>query len=61
VESIFIFAWAIAVREAGWRGYWVIAAFIGILLAALFYLWRTGALDWVASQKRKTAHMGEDS
>jgi NADH-quinone oxidoreductase subunit A len=60
VESIFIFAWAIAVREAGWRGYWVIAGFIGILLAALFYLWRTGALDWVASQKRKTALMGED-
>jgi len=45
LESIFIFAWAVAVREAGWGGYLVIAIFIGILLAALFYLWRTGALD----------------
>ena len=53
LESIFIFAWAVAVREAGWSGYWVVAVFIGILLAALFYLWRTGALDWVTSQKKK--------
>ncbi|MHB8908811.1 MAG: NADH-quinone oxidoreductase subunit A [Syntrophales bacterium] len=55
LESIFIFAWAVAVREAGWSGYWVIAAFIGVLLAALFYLWRTGALDWVTSQREKNS------
>ena len=55
LESVFIFAWAVAVREAGWSGYLVIAAFIGILLAALFYLWRTGALDWVTSQKKKNS------
>lgn len=44
MESIFIFAWAVTVREAGWAGYVVIVTFIGTLLAALFYLWRTGAL-----------------
>jgi NADH-quinone oxidoreductase subunit A len=46
LESIFIFAWAVAVKEAGWGGYLAIAIFIGILMAALFYLWRMGALDW---------------
>ena len=46
VESIFIFAWAIAFRELGWAGYISIVVFIGILLAALVYLWRLGALDW---------------
>ena len=57
MESVFIFAWAVAVREAGWSGYWIIAAFIGILLAALFYLLRTGALDWSnLPQQRKTAN-----
>jgi len=61
LESIFIFAWAVAVREAGWRGYWFMAAFIGILMVALFFLWRTGALDLVTSKKRKTAHKGENS
>jgi NADH-quinone oxidoreductase subunit A len=46
VESIFIFAWAIAWRELGWAGYIEVLVFIAILLAALVYLWRLGALDW---------------
>ena len=46
VESIYIFAWAIAWRELGWAGYVEVLVFIGILLAALVYLWRLGALDW---------------
>jgi NADH-quinone oxidoreductase subunit A len=55
LESIFIFAWAVAVKEAGWGGYLAIVIFIGILMAALFYLWRMGALDWgTLRQKRRT-------
>lgn len=46
LESIFIFAWAVAVREAGWAGYAEILVFIGILAASLVYLWRVGALEW---------------
>jgi NADH-quinone oxidoreductase subunit A len=46
VESIFIFAWAIAFREVGWAGYVGISIFISVLLAALVYLWRVGALEW---------------
>jgi NADH-quinone oxidoreductase subunit A len=46
LEAVFIFAWAIAARELGWVGYWEILGFIVILLAALVYLWRLGALDW---------------
>jgi NADH-quinone oxidoreductase subunit A len=46
LEAVFIFAWAIAVREAGWTGYFEVLVFIGVLLATLVYLWRVGALDW---------------
>ena len=46
LEAIFIFAWAVAVRETGWTGYIEVSIFIGVLLAALAYLWRVGALDW---------------
>ena len=46
LEAVFIFAWAIAFREVGWAGYLEILIFIGILIAALIYLWRQGALDW---------------
>lgn len=55
LESIFIFAWAVTVKEAGWGGYLAIVIFIGILMAALFYLWRMGALDWgTLKQERRT-------
>lgn len=46
VEAVFIFAWAIALLELGWAGYVEAIIFIGILVAALVYLWRTGALEW---------------
>jgi NADH-quinone oxidoreductase subunit A len=46
LESIFIFAWAVAVRETGWAGYAEVCIFIFVLLAALGYLWRVGALEW---------------
>jgi NADH-quinone oxidoreductase subunit A len=51
LETIFIFAWAIAARELGWVGYQEILVFIAILLAALAYLWRLGALDWNPSRR----------
>lgn len=46
LESVFIFAWAVAGKETGWAGYWEVLIFIGILVATLIYLWRLGALDW---------------
>ena len=54
LEVVFLFAWAVAVREAGWPGFIEISIFIFILVAALFYLWRIGALDWrTQTQKRE--------
>jgi NADH-quinone oxidoreductase subunit A len=46
LEAVFILAWALAVRPLGWAGYIEILIFIGVLVAALVYLWRLGALDW---------------
>jgi NADH-quinone oxidoreductase subunit A len=45
LEALFIFAWAVALRELGWTGYLEILIFIGVLVAALVYLWRIGALE----------------
>ena len=58
LEAIFIFAWAVAVRELGWYGYFEILLFIGVLIAALVYLWRQGALDW-SSWSRKMRKGGQ--
>jgi len=54
LEVVFLFAWAVSVRESGWAGFIEITVFIFILIAALFYLWRIGALDWrTLTQKRE--------
>ncbi len=46
LEAVFVYAWAVSIREAGWAGYAEMLIFIGILAAALVYLWRIGALEW---------------
>jgi NADH-quinone oxidoreductase subunit A len=46
LEAVFIFGWAVAARELSWPGYWAITLFIVLLLIALAYLWRIGALAW---------------
>ncbi len=53
LEVVFLFAWAVSVRETGWVGFVEIAIFIFILLAALFYIWRVGALDWRTVVQRR--------
>jgi NADH-quinone oxidoreductase subunit A len=55
VETVYIFAWAISFRQSGWAGFIEIGIFIIVLLAALFYLWMLGALDWapLSGKRRK--------
>ncbi len=55
VESVFIFAWAVSVRELGWSGFIEMVVFVAVLLAALFYLWRLGALDWGETGRSKNS------
>ncbi|MDM3595122.1 NADH-quinone oxidoreductase subunit A, partial [Proteus mirabilis] len=56
VEALFLYAWAVSVREVGWLGFIESAVFIAILLAGLFYLVRIGALNWTPlSSRRETA------
>ena len=56
LESVFLYAWAVAVRETGWPGFIEAAIFVTVLLAALAYLWRIGALDWSARYQRPPIH-----
>jgi len=52
LEVVFLFAWAVAVKETGWLGFTEALIFILILFAALIYLWRLGALDWRTSRQK---------
>ncbi len=46
LETVFLFAWAVAFRDLGWAGYVAALVFIAVLVVALAYLWKLGALDW---------------
>lgn len=46
VEAVFVFGWAIAGRALGWDAFVELVVFVGVLLAALAYLWRSGGLDF---------------
>lgn len=52
LEAVFLFIWAVAGRDLGWSGYLEMLIFVLVLLAALAYLWRTGALDWYPATAR---------
>jgi len=47
VEAVFLFPWAVRVRELGTFGLVEAATFVLILALGLLYAWRKGVLRWV--------------
>lgn len=56
LEAVFLYAWAVVVKETGWLGFIEVVIFVTVLLAALAYLWRIGALDWNAQFQQPPIH-----
>ncbi len=46
VETVFLYPWAVRMRELGVEGLLCIALFFRILVLGLVYAWRKGALEW---------------
>lgn len=53
VEALFLYAWAVSVRESGWMGFIEATIFIVVLLVGLIYLARIGALDWAPEGRKR--------
>ena len=53
IEALFLYVWAVSVRETGWAGFIEITVFIGVLLVGLVYLGKVGALDWSPEARRR--------
>jgi NADH-quinone oxidoreductase subunit A len=51
LETVFLVAWAISLREAGWSGLGVIIVFLAFLLSVIIYVWRIGAFDYAVRGK----------
>ena len=46
IEVVFLFPWALILRELGWYGFGQMLVFIAVIAAGLLYIWRRGVLDW---------------
>jgi NADH-quinone oxidoreductase subunit A len=46
IESVFVYPWAVHFRALGWAGMAEMLGFLGVILVALVYVWRKGALEW---------------
>jgi NADH-quinone oxidoreductase subunit A len=55
LEAVFLFAWAVSIREAGWPGYGAALVFVAVLVVGLAYEWREGALDWTPGSRAHDA------
>src|SRR5881394_3055654 len=52
IEVAFLYPWAMALRDLGWAGFVQVLLFMALLSAGYIYVWRKGALDWSATEKR---------
>ena len=46
VEAVFLYPWAVILRQLKMFGFWEMLVYIGILLAGLWYIWKKGVIDW---------------
>ncbi|MGL4959344.1 MAG: NADH-quinone oxidoreductase subunit A, partial [Plesiomonas sp.] len=60
VEALFLFAWAVSVRESGWLGLIEASVFIVVLLMGLVYLVRIGALDWTPERSKRAINANKN-
>lgn len=55
LEALYLYAYAVSVREVSWIGFAAAAVFIGILIIGLIYELSLGAMDWSPADKRRKA------
>ena len=46
VEAVFLYPWAIILKDLKMFGFWEMTVYIGIVLVGFFYVWKKGVLDW---------------
>ena len=46
VEAVFLYPWAIILRDLKMFGFWEMLVYIAVILVGFFYIWKKGVLDW---------------
>lgn len=47
VEVVFLFPWAVVMKDLGWLAFLEGAVFVAVLGLGLAYIWRKGDIDWI--------------
>ncbi|WP_230656042.1 NADH-quinone oxidoreductase subunit A [Psychrobacter sp. I-STPA10] len=53
LEALYLYAYAVSVREVGWAGFITVTTFVVDLLVGLVYALSIGALNWAPADKRR--------
>jgi NADH-quinone oxidoreductase subunit A len=53
VEAVFLYPWAVILKDLKMFGFWEMLVYIGIVLVGFFYVWKKGVLDWGAPASRR--------
>lgn len=53
VEAVFLYPWAVILRELKMFGFWEMLLYIAVVLIGLFYVWKKGVLDWGLSHPKR--------
>jgi NADH-quinone oxidoreductase subunit A len=46
IEVVLMYPWVVSFRSLGWTGLMTMASFVALLVVALIYVWKKGALEW---------------
>lgn len=46
IEAVFVYPWAVVLRELGWAGFVPMVAFVAVLAVAFVYELGRGGLEW---------------
>ena len=46
IEAVLIYPWTTQFRSLGWTGLATMVSFLALLVVALIYVWKKGALEW---------------
>lgn len=49
IEAIFLYPWAVVYKQLKMFGFFEMLAFVVLILAGYFFIWKKGVLDWAQS------------
>ena len=46
IEVVLMYPWVVSFKRLGWNGFLTMTSFVALLVVALAYVWKKGALEW---------------